>query len=474
MGKTTIEQKGRAFIIEKKLTYPEAVNERELNAIAAGQLGNLLPVVKEKGKKGSSIKCTVKEMITLKSYFTSLVSKKMFLDTVFRITSIVKECERKSLNTSNLMLDADYIFIEPRMKEVKCVFLPMVNNSTPFSVGAFFRELPFGIVFSKHEDHSYMSTYLKYFKTTSPFSINSFEKMVLELMGKKQGTKTHFPTGDPEAKQGDTGGIAEKAVKAKPVSANIAYNPLSQVSQAGESARFCTQCGTGCPAGANFCPKCGTALTSAGTVAGMPDIAGIVNQLIGQAGNGCGQVAGGAGNSVQTQDRIQVEAGAGRTQMSGSAGSDGMAAMAGKTGGTPVLEKANSHPGKNGTQNSSETTVLGAEHFGGTTVLGSDMQDDLVFPYLIREKNQEKIIVDKPAYRIGKERSFCDYFISDNNAISRSHADIITRNTRYYIIDHNSTNKTYVDGRAIPVKQEVEIFSGTKLRLANEEFLFYL
>lgn len=117
------------------------------------------------------------------------------------------------------------------------------------------------------------------------------------------------------------------------------------------------------------------------------------------------------------------------------------------------------------------TTVLGADP-GGTTVLGCEEPDTPLYPYLIREKSQEKISVDKPSFRIGKEKKYCDYFVSDNNAVSRSHADIITREQRYYIIDLNSTNKTYVDGRAIPIQKEVEIFAGTKLRLANEDFVF--
>ncbi len=119
------------------------------------------------------------------------------------------------------------------------------------------------------------------------------------------------------------------------------------------------------------------------------------------------------------------------------------------------------------------TTVLG-EDPGGTTVLGSEELDEPNFPYLIREKNEEKISVDKPSFRIGKEKQYSDYFVSDNSAVSRSHADIITREKRYFIIDLNSTNKTYVDGRAIPIQKEVEIFSGTRLRLANEDFVFYI
>ena len=84
----------------------------------------------------------------------------------------------------------------------------------------------------------------------------------------------------------------------------------------------------------------------------------------------------------------------------------------------------------NGTQGLSDgTTVLGNDS-GGTTVLGSEELYKPNYPYLIREKNNEKILVNKPSFRIGKEKKYCDYFVFDNNAVSRSHADIITREHR--------------------------------------------
>ena len=127
---------------------------------------------------------------------------------------------------------------------------------------------------------------------------------------------------------------------------------------------------------------------------------------------------------------------------------------------------------KDNTQGLSDgTTVLGADP-GGTTVLGSEELEAPVFPYLIREKTEEKISVNKPSFRIGAERKYVDYWVNDNSTVSRSHADILTREKRYFIIDLNSTNKTYVDGRAIPVEKEIELFDGTRIRLSNEEFVF--
>ena len=119
----------------------------------------------------------------------------------------------------------------------------------------------------------------------------------------------------------------------------------------------------------------------------------------------------------------------------------------------------------------SGTTVLGG-YIGGTVVLGYDEVAEPIYPVLIRLRTEEKFVIDKASFRIGTEQRYCDLFIKDNSYISRSHADIITRDERYFIVDRNSTNKTYIDGKVIPRETEIEIFHKTEIRLANEDFIF--
>lgn len=107
------------------------------------------------------------------------------------------------------------------------------------------------------------------------------------------------------------------------------------------------------------------------------------------------------------------------------------------------------------------------------TDAGADRQGEGAFPYLVRQRTGEKIPVRKNAFRIGAERGKCDYCIGDNIAVSRNHADLIVRDGRFYVRDNRSLNKTYVDMRQVPPEGEAEIFTGTHLRLADEEFVFY-
>ena len=115
------------------------------------------------------------------------------------------------------------------------------------------------------------------------------------------------------------------------------------------------------------------------------------------------------------------------------------------------------------------TTVLDD---GGTSVLNDNSRS--AYPYLIRLSNYDRIDVNKPSFRIGKEKSYVDYFVMNNSAVSRIHADIITRDGRYFIKDNNSTNRTFVNGSVIPFEQEVEIFDGDAIMLANEAFEFHV
>lgn len=361
MGNTAIEQKNNKYVIVNRLVYPETINERELDIIIGRKVGGLLPVTTETSKKSVMVKSTFENMTPLKSYFSGNVSKKMLLDIIIQLVAIVKDCEKNLMNVNNLMLEWEYIFLTPRTKTVQCFFWPVFNNQTGQDLAGFFKEIPFRVVFSKQEDHDYIADYLRYFNSQTIFSINSFEKMILELMGK---------------------GIDNKAQQQ--------IVPLLKQ----EQVKRCSKCGNVCEESAKFCIVCGTPVNS---------------------------------NMMERETAKQSD-----------------------------------YPG------------ISQGYMEGTTVLNADFGEKSSLPYLIREKSQERIDVNKPTFRIGKDSRSCDYSVIDNNAVSRNHASIISKDGRYFIIDHHSTNSTYVDGRVIAVQTEVEIFSGTKLRLANESFVFYL
>ena len=93
---------------------------------------------------------------------------------------------------------------------------------------------------------------------------------------------------------------------------------------------------------------------------------------------------------------------------------------------------------------------------------------DILFPTLFRVLTEETISINKPVFRIGKERSYVDYFVTNNIAVSRSHADIITRGSKYFVKDLNSKNHTYINNHELTIYMAVEINDVDRLKLDNE------
>lgn len=104
-----------------------------------------------------------------------------------------------------------------------------------------------------------------------------------------------------------------------------------------------------------------------------------------------------------------------------------------------------------------------------TGLLNEEIQP-ICYAILFRCKTNELVKITKPVFRIGKESSSSDYIIVDNDKVSRSHANIIARKGQRFIVDLNSKNRTFVNNNVVPVQQEVEIFNGDRIMLANEEF----
>lgn len=90
--------------------------------------------------------------------------------------------------------------------------------------------------------------------------------------------------------------------------------------------------------------------------------------------------------------------------------------------------------------------------------------------YLLRRRTDEKIVIDKDVFKLGKDASCVDYCISDNPTISRNHADIIRKKDSFFVKDKGSLNRTFVDGKKLEPDKLVKIEPGSLVQLADEVF----
>ncbi|MBE5946809.1 MAG: FHA domain-containing protein [Lachnospiraceae bacterium] len=93
-------------------------------------------------------------------------------------------------------------------------------------------------------------------------------------------------------------------------------------------------------------------------------------------------------------------------------------------------------------------------------------------PYLIRVNTEERIMLSKLAFKIGKASRGVDYTVDGNGAISRQHAIILQKDGVCYIKDNKSTNHTYVNGHIVEDGVEEILTHDSMIKLGDEEFLF--
>ena len=115
----------------------------------------------------------------------------------------------------------------------------------------------------------------------------------------------------------------------------------------------------------------------------------------------------------------------------------------------------------------SKTQTAGGSILGGGATIN-------INPYIIRVNTEERVMITKGVFKIGKANRGVDYSVTGNGAISRQHAIITRKDDGYYIKDNKSTNHTFVNNEQLGEGQEVLLRNNSKIRLGDEEFIFKL
>ncbi|MCI8550691.1 MAG: FHA domain-containing protein [Lachnospiraceae bacterium] len=93
--------------------------------------------------------------------------------------------------------------------------------------------------------------------------------------------------------------------------------------------------------------------------------------------------------------------------------------------------------------------------------------------YIIRIRTGDEMALVLDETLLGKS-SDADFCIRGNRAVSRHHASIIMEGGEYYLVDHDSTNSTYLNGMRLDPGDEYRLCHGDGFVLADEPFQFMI
>lgn len=528
MNSFTYESQGTNTYLVYLIGSEEEVDTLSLGMITNNSISGLAQAMFLQMDESKYIKYNVSAKVSVAQFFAGVVNKKRLLGVFLGIVDAMLAAEDYMLDPASIILDLDYIFTDVSTCETDLICLPVVDLETQSAdLKMFFRNIMFNTQFDQTENCDHVAKIINYLNGTASFSLNDFKKLLVDIQNQKEQTvvsannNATFTTGsEPTVKKQP---VVPTKVTTQP---KLVVQPQNDPQPQTIPSNKTVLSSANNPAGEIDVPTA-TKKQPVAQPEGKPETGDskisffylIQHYNKENAAAYQAQKEAKKRTASEAKDKAIDSKKAGKQKKAKSktdkqkpqtepqANSDFSFAVPGHTpviqpSSQPVVQQTattqKSEPQNNPIQpqeyttpvqhtvhiqseapkisgmNFGETVVLDGGKMGETTVLNKTAIITMPTPYLVRIKTKEKITIDKPIFRIGKEKSYVDYFISDNTAISRSHANIITREERFFIVDTNSTNHTFIDGQMIPSNSECEIVHGARLRLANEDFEFYL
>ena len=508
MNNFTFENQGTNTYLVYAVGENESIDSMSLGMLTNNKIPGLAPTIFTHMDASKFFKYNVSAHVSVSQFFSGPVNTKRLLGVFKGIVDAMLAAEDYMIDINTILLDLDYIFADVTTCESVLICLPIeAQEAKNIDLSVFFKNIMFNTQFDQTENCDYVAKIMNYLNSTPVISLSDFKDLlngidaestqaapqpvvkqpvvqqpvVAEKKSKQQPAKqeTAVKVEQPKASQQEVVKPVQtplvKPVKIEEQKAVPTDNTNSQTTDSGEkmSLFYLLQ----------HYNKENAAIYKAqkDQKKGVPAVGQVPPQKAApqkvatppaQPNNFGFAIPGQAAPAVNSTP-APVPTPATPAQPAAKPAAPAQPATPAQQPATPAPAFVPRQVPQGQAANFGETTVLGGGAIGETTVLtASNNPTQTIAPHLIRKKNNEKISLNKPVFRIGKERSYVDYFVGDNTAISRSHANIIIREDSYFVVDTNSTNHTYVNGVMIQSNEEKAIAHGDIVKLANEEFEF--
>ena len=108
---------------------------------------------------------------------------------------------------------------------------------------------------------------------------------------------------------------------------------------------------------------------------------------------------------------------------------------------------------------SDDTVILGCNQTSTAYLIGDN------------ENYGEKIIINKDNFVIGRLKSVVDYEIT-NKTVGKTHAKFIKQDNKYYLVDLESKNGTYINSTKLMPNSLYEVEDGASIVFSNVKYTF--
>jgi hypothetical protein len=506
----TFETHGAITYLVYRIEHGETADATSLGMLINNKIAGLAPLYYTQADSDVFLRYAVTSKISVKDFFAGEVNRRKLAGVFSGIASSAAAAEEYLIDSSMFVLEPEYIFMDVTTLRISLVCLPVADRAerSP-ELRELFKALMVNARYDTRESCEYVAGIINYLNEDAPFTLSGLGGVVRGFERYDAGDTGAAPKArGPEGENQERGGESHAAYAAPgtrdtaPAGRVYAPAPTERAGDApGKGSRPAERRASLVERGGARSTVTDPEDTNETVSISLPYLLthySRKNKLLYDGGRKRGgnkryvsapeeragfaipgeapPPIGGSDGAADTTPQADERAARRERKRGGRRGKRG--AHQDADGQNDVISpRPPPHTARRGF---GDTTVLvggttgETEVLGETDVAGAAAVMEKGAPHLIRVRNDERIVIDKPLFRIGKEPDFADYCIDGNAAISRSHAYIVTRGGQCFLTDTNSANHTYLGDEMITSGRGYALAHGARFRLANEEFEFRL
>lgn len=512
------EQEGRKYLVYEKEAETE-LDTLTLEMMSNNRIDGVVPSNHIRIDDRFYMKYDITNLKSLREFLKGVVNREKIMAVMESIVDAAMAAEDYMLSLSSYVLDADYMYIDPSVRKVSMIVLPVKREE--MSIDVFLKKLLMSIQYDQTEDCSYVVALINLFGGFESLSLLSFKTQIEQFKVPEKQTPGLGTAGlrtiEVNTEESNRSPMSER----EPQSQSYQAPPQSQRSQIPSQSR------------SYLPPPQSQPFRSDGAAGGSPimisdeDRKKIVHDLKREhdidilfSGEGEAPKKEKKGfffkkdkseKSEKPEKEKKAEKKSFWEKLGKKKSSEKVPDMDAGLGGfaipgmdLPGQVKTCGDECDKGNYSSNvayreqeiaipaqrialEKRAVERQDFGKTEFIRAEEDDDETFiigaeqsaagpEYILyRRSTQESFRICEEIMRIGRSPAVTEICISGNKGIGRVHAILYSRGGQLFIEDNNSKNKTYVDGVQLePGQSPRRIENGSRIRLGDEELEIHI
>ena len=179
--KPKIISKNNQTILRIQTAKGERLSAREADALSRDAVPGLFPATVTPKGKTYQISFDVSGYMSLAHHLKTELHKKDFAAVLANAMGTLRELQEKFFNSSAILLNHNFVFLNPGTKKLRFIFVPVQSYAGERSVRDFYLDFAMNTVFSKSESMDYLEEYQRILNRGINVSMFDLEEFIGKL-----------------------------------------------------------------------------------------------------------------------------------------------------------------------------------------------------------------------------------------------------------------------------------------------------